>query len=560
FFRRDNRSMDRTYFEMKDGEGSFIIPENAIYAVGYFYTDTRAFHPKGFVCHVVNDAGVPLPHAFGYISDIDEFLKKEKEHHGNNLPLSIYAEYMTKLSSAFEQGRITDADFTHKADSCLTYAQDNFSPEDANDLAAMVSLSAFAGDYEKSETLLYKLLKEFPNDSSMIRAHQDLLSAKLVLGKVGFDDVKAFRDSLFSTVADKYPNSPLALFYVTGGFYAAEEDKHFSDNQILNLTEYGIKNMSYNTNLQDNRGLVLMRQKKYEEYENAALQYLEGARNNMGQHYIPMNWERGEETTNQLNVEVSRGYRMLAEVKDSVGELKQSLLYLDSAIFYFKDEAGDYSYEFLMNQMYKHKTSLLTRLNYPKEALKSYETLYELFRDDKLWTSIEELFEQFPDLGNFETYKTELQAALPNNLGVKPYKAPEFSVTGTDSVVYTLSTMKGSVVVLNFWGIYCGPCIREIPEINALYSEFKERGVVFLNPSLDRPLAIERFADRRDEMFAFPSIPEAKQLFEDYKVYAIPTQFVINQRGEVVYQPTGFNDDSIENLKKAIEKALNENS
>jgi cytochrome c biogenesis protein CcmG/thiol:disulfide interchange protein DsbE len=62
--------------------------------------------------------------------------------------------------------------------------------------------------------------------------------------------------------------------------------------------------------------------------------------------------------------------------------------------------------------------------------------------------------------------------------------APDFTVQDSDRKV-TLSQYRGQVVVLNFWGSFCPPCIEETPSLVRMQNRLKAKGVVVLAVSID---------------------------------------------------------------------------
>ena len=68
-------------------------------------------------------------------------------------------------------------------------------------------------------------------------------------------------------------------------------------------------------------------------------------------------------------------------------------------------------------------------------------------------------------------------------------KAPAWKLNGLDGKAVQSSDFKGKVVVFNFWATWCPPCVKEIPDFIEVQKEFKEKGVVFIGVSVDRPAA-----------------------------------------------------------------------
>ncbi len=65
-------------------------------------------------------------------------------------------------------------------------------------------------------------------------------------------------------------------------------------------------------------------------------------------------------------------------------------------------------------------------------------------------------------------------------------QAPEFSLKNKDGKEVSLASLKGKVVVLNFWATWCPPCRAEIPDFKRVYSAYKDKGVEIIGVSLDQ--------------------------------------------------------------------------
>jgi thiol-disulfide isomerase/thioredoxin len=60
-------------------------------------------------------------------------------------------------------------------------------------------------------------------------------------------------------------------------------------------------------------------------------------------------------------------------------------------------------------------------------------------------------------------------------------KAPDFRTTTVDGKTVTLSSLKGKVVILDFWATWCGPCLVSMPSLQKIYKDVKKQGVVVLS-------------------------------------------------------------------------------
>ena len=71
----------------------------------------------------------------------------------------------------------------------------------------------------------------------------------------------------------------------------------------------------------------------------------------------------------------------------------------------------------------------------------------------------------------------------PEYVSAYDFNLSLFNNSGKDSTI-KLSSLKGNVILLNFWATWCGPCIAEIPEFNNLYNEYKDQGFEILGVSV----------------------------------------------------------------------------
>jgi peroxiredoxin len=133
-------------------------------------------------------------------------------------------------------------------------------------------------------------------------------------------------------------------------------------------------------------------------------------------------------------------------------------------------------------------------------------------------------------------------------------KAPEFSLKDLNGKRITLSSFKGKVVLLNFWATWCPPCLAEMPSFKKLYSEMRSSGLEIIAISTDRSVNETRgFTDKKG--FDFPILmDEDRAVTKQYKVFSLPTTFLIDRNGVIIEKFFGENDWASREMKKKIGK------
>jgi len=132
--------------------------------------------------------------------------------------------------------------------------------------------------------------------------------------------------------------------------------------------------------------------------------------------------------------------------------------------------------------------------------------------------------------------------------------APSFQVVSLDGKQFDLESLRGKVVVLNFWFIGCAPCRIEIPSLNKLVKAYEKKAVVFIAIGLNDDDAMRKFL--KETEFAYHIIPNGSGVAGQFGVRAFPTHVIIDKHGLIDTRLTGGGEEIDRKLSALIERLL----
>lgn len=130
------------------------------------------------------------------------------------------------------------------------------------------------------------------------------------------------------------------------------------------------------------------------------------------------------------------------------------------------------------------------------------------------------------------------------NLALQPASraeaAPDFRVTSLDGQELTLASLKGKIILVNFWATWCPPCRAEIPDFIEAYSELKDRGLVILGFSVDDLPEADLRAFVNKSGINYPVALVGQNIVSAFKPgQYIPTSIFIDRKGLLRYKHVG---------------------
>ena len=134
-------------------------------------------------------------------------------------------------------------------------------------------------------------------------------------------------------------------------------------------------------------------------------------------------------------------------------------------------------------------------------------------------------------------------------------KSIELKFTAADGSSVNLANLRGRVVLIDFWATWCGPCMREVPNVVAAYKKYHDKGFEIIGISLDKQKDVMLKVTHEKEM-TWPQYFDGKgwqnEISTSYHIHGIPSMWLVNKRGLVA------TTEARRNLDTAVAKLLAE--
>ena len=198
---------------------------------------------------------------------------------------------------------------------------------------------------------------------------------------------------------------------------------------------------------------------------------------------------------------------------------------------------------------------MLELMNRDEELLQLFTKLEEQSPENRsIFSRLAKIYER---LGNAEL-ANEYRLKADPVLALIGKTVPDFTATDLDGNLISLEQYRGKVVLLDFWAVWCGPCIAEMPNVKKVYDTYKDEGFDIIGISLD--IDEERLRNYlKENEIPWRQVFSGKgwdsPVSRQYGIRAIPAPWLIDKDGTLItHQARG------ETLEQLIAKALKDKS
>jgi len=134
---------------------------------------------------------------------------------------------------------------------------------------------------------------------------------------------------------------------------------------------------------------------------------------------------------------------------------------------------------------------------------------------------------------------------------------PKFKLTGLDGAAISNASLKGKVVLIDFWASWCGPCKQASPLMQKLHAKYSGKGLVVIGFNTDDENSKTiTSAYAKEHKYSYKFAVNAASLAQSWNVTGIPRFILVGRNGNVAWDNVGFSPSMESTFVSKIEAAL----
>ncbi len=145
-----------------------------------------------------------------------------------------------------------------------------------------------------------------------------------------------------------------------------------------------------------------------------------------------------------------------------------------------------------------------------------------------------------PTVTTSTTTNTHAQPSL--SAQVLPFYRPDFTLSDVNGMVHHNQEWDGKVIVLNFWATWCPPCVKEMPLLKNLQTQYEAKGLQIIGIAIDDLDLVQQFIENHQISFPIlhePDVAIALSKKLGNRIGGLPFSVVIDKKGNVVFRHIG---------------------
>ena len=196
----------------------------------------------------------------------------------------------------------------------------------------------------------------------------------------------------------------------------------------------------------------------------------------------------------------------------------------------------------------------------PQVALSHFNLGTILMKQEKDADGAAELNQSLATPGLDPKTAGEARKFIANPIRAREPFAPDFNFVTKENQRINNATLRGKVVLLDFWGTWCPPCRESVPTIKNVKKKFASKGFELVGISSDDDEDVWRTFVEAKQMDWHEYIDLSGDVLQAFNIDSFPTYIVVDKDGVIRYRQSGFGDATEGELEDAIGKALKRNS
>ncbi|HET8781568.1 MAG TPA: redoxin domain-containing protein [Pyrinomonadaceae bacterium] len=180
-------------------------------------------------------------------------------------------------------------------------------------------------------------------------------------------------------------------------------------------------------------------------------------------------------------------------------------------------------------------------------------TLLQLNRDPEGITELQQFIESEANNRTVENAKK----LVANPRRARENYAPDFSFTSLNGEYVSLDDLRGKVVLIDFWGTWCGPCVQSVPDLRNLHKKYsKDPSFVLIGISSDRDDQVWREFTAENKMVWPQYRDKDRRILRAFNIDSYPTYVIIDHEGIVRHRSVGMSWTRAATLENEIRKQI----